>query len=263
MHPHYDHPQPLLGHLLELRRRLIYSLLVFLLAAMGCYMLATPIFDLLVRPLATLLSEQGLERHLIYTGLTEAFITYLKVACFAGFITTFPFLACQLWLFIAPGLYRHERKLLFLVLAGTPILFILGGCFAYFYILPAAYKFFLSFETPGGSNSLPILLEPRVAEYLSFVMRLILAFGLSFQLPILMTVLSSLNLIRSQSLIKYWRIAIVTIFAIAAVITPPDMLSMIGLAIPLIVLYGLSIGLVKLVERNRDKEDPDSCLISN
>lgn len=259
----HDHHQPLVEHLLELRRRVIYSLCAFTLAMAACYLIATPIFEILVQPLAKLLQDQGLQRHLIYTGLTEAFITYLKVAGFAGFILSFPFIASQLWLFIAPGLYKHERKILSLVLIGTPALFVCGACFAYFFILPAAYQFFLSFESNGGNGTLPILLEPRVGEYLSFVMRLILAFGLSFQLPILLTMLASLKIITSQSLLKFWRIAIVTIFAIAAVITPPDMLSMIGLAIPLMILYGLSIGLVKIVERHRDKKDNDECLISN
>ena len=151
-------------------------------------------------------------------------------------------------MFIAPGLYRKERKVFIPLLIATPVLFLIGAAFAYYVIFPAAYAFFLSFETPGSTGQLPIQLEAKVNEYLSFVMRLVFAFGISFELPVLLTLLANVGMVGSQGLITKWRFAVVGIFVIAAVITPPDMLIMIGLAIPLIVLYGISILMVRWVE---------------
>jgi sec-independent protein translocase protein TatC len=256
-----DKPQPLINHLVELRQRLIHSFLAFIGCSVISYFFADTLFQILVRPLANLLQQQGLERRLIYTGLTEAFLTYLKIAAFSGFFFAFPYIASQLWFFIAPGLYHRERRFIQFILIATPILFILGSAFAYFIVFPQAYTFFLSFEMPGANGMLPIQLEPRVGEYLTFVMRLIIAFGLSFQLPVILTLLAATGLITTQKLLRHWRIAIVAIFTIAAIITPPDLFSMIGLAIPLLFLYGLSIFLVKLFER-RSLKEPDICLTS-
>ena len=242
-----DHPQPLIEHLVELRQRLIYALIGFFAAFALCYAYSEEIFQFLVQPLATLLQEKG-HRRLIYTGLTEAFLTYIKVAAFSAAFLSFPVVASQLWMFIAPGLYRTERKVFVPLLLATPLLFLIGAAFAYYVIFPAAYAFFLSFETPGSTGQLPIQLEAKVNEYLSFVMRLIFAFGISFELPVLLTLLANVGIVTSQGLITKWRFAVVGIFIVAALITPPDMLSMIGLAIPLIVLYGLSILMVKWVE---------------
>jgi sec-independent protein translocase protein TatC len=242
-----DTPQPLLQHLLELRHRLIYALLGFFAAFILCYLYAEEIFQFLVQPLATLLQERG-HRRLIYTGLTEAFLTYIKVAAFAAAFLSFPVIASQLWMFIAPGLYRKERKVFVPLLIATPALFLMGAAFAYYVIFPTAYAFFLSFETPGSTGQLPIQLEAKVNEYLSFVMRLIFAFGVSFELPVLLTLLANVGMVTSQGLITKWRFAIVGIFVVAALITPPDMLSMVGLAIPLIILYGVSILMVRWVE---------------
>lgn len=246
-----DLPKPILDHLLELRKRLIYSIVAFVLLTAACYPFAETIFQFLLQPLGELLQEKKLERKLIYTGLSEAFITYLKISLFSGFFLAFPFIASQVWFFIAPGLYKDERKILRVILVATPVLFVAGVIFAYKFIFPAAYGFFLSFETPGNGTALPIQLEPRVAEYLSFVMKLLLAFGVSFELPVFISVCASVGLITSHTLIKYWRIAVVIIFAIAAIVTPPDILSMIGLAVPLVALYGLSILMVKLIEHRR------------
>lgn len=242
-----DTPQPLLSHLLELRQRLIYASIGFFGAFLLCYAYAEEIFQFLVHPLATLLQEKG-SRRLIYTGLTEAFLTYIKVAAFAAAFLSFPVIASQLWMFIAPGLYRKERKVFIPLLMATPLLFLIGAAFAYYVIFPLAYTFFLSFETPGSTGQLPIQLEAKVNEYLSFVMRLIFAFGISFELPVLLTLLANVGMVSSQGLITRWRFAVVGIFIIAAVITPPDMLSMVGLAIPLIILYGISILMVRWVE---------------
>ncbi|MBM3468329.1 MAG: twin-arginine translocase subunit TatC [Alphaproteobacteria bacterium] len=242
-----DHPQPLLHHLLELRQRLIYSLLGFFAAFVLCYAYAESIFHFLVHPLTILLQEKGHHR-LIYTGLTEAFLTYIKVAAFAAAFLSFPVVASQFWLFIAPGLYHQERKVFIPLLIATPVLFIVGAFFAYYVIFPLAYSFFLSFESPGSINQLPIQLEAKINEYLSFVMRLIFSFGVSFELPVLLTLLANVGMISSRGLIEKWRFAIIGIFIIAAVITPPDILSMVGLAIPLIILYGISILMVRSVE---------------
>lgn len=245
--PH-DTPQPLLLHLLELRQRLIYASIGFFIAFVLCYAFAEDIFCFLVQPLATLLQEKGHHR-LIYTGLTEAFLTYIKVSAFAAAFLSFPVIASQLWMFLAPGLYRQERKVFIPLLIATPILFLIGAAFAYYIVFPVAYAFFLSFETPGSTNQLPIQLEAKVNEYLSFVMRLIFAFGISFELPVLLTLLANVGMVTAQGLITKWRFAIVGIFIVAAIVTPPDMLSMVGLAIPLIILYGVSILMVRWVER--------------
>lgn len=248
-----DQPQPLLDHLLELRKRLIYSLIAFFCIFSVCYTYSEEIFQFLVRPLSRLLEGKGEGRRLIYTGLTEAFLTYIKVSAFAAAFIAFPLIATQVWQFIAPGLYKNEKKLFVGLLAATPFLFLLGAVFAYTIIFPAAYEFFLSFETNAGY--LPIQLEAKVNEYLSFVMRLIFAFGICFELPILLTLLASVGMITAETLISKWRIAIVSIFAIAAFITPPDIISMLGLALPLVILYGLSIIMVKLLSKRQLKTD--------
>ena len=175
--------RPLLEHLIELRRRLIYSVVALLLAFIGCYFVAEQIYAFLVQPLADVLEGQE-GRRLIYTGLTEAFFTYLKVAFFAALCISFPIIAAQLWIFVAPGLYRNEKLAFLPFLILTPLLFFAGAALVYYFIFPLAWKFFLSFETVGGATALPIQLEAKVNEYLSLVMKLIFAFGLSFQLPL-------------------------------------------------------------------------------
>ncbi|RZI46105.1 twin-arginine translocase subunit TatC [Candidatus Finniella inopinata] len=248
-----DQPKPLLDHLLELRKRLIYSLIGFVIVFSICYVYSENIFQFLVRPLAQLLQTKGGGRRLIYTGLTEAFLTYIKVAAFAAAFISFPLMAIQVWRFIAPGLYHNERNLFIGLLATTPVLFLLGAGFAYTIIFPTAYEFFLSFESNAGH--LPIQLEAKVNEYLSFVMRLIFAFGICFELPVVLTLLASVGLITAETLVNKWRIAVVVIFAISAFITPPDIVSMLGLALPLIMLYGFSIMMVKVLAKRRAKKD--------
>jgi sec-independent protein translocase protein TatC len=245
-----DRQLPLLDHLIEFRNRLMYSAIAIFLGFIVCYFFAEHIYQFLVQPLADIYQGQT-GRRMIYTGLAEAFFTYVKVAFWAGSFLTFPFVAIQLWLFIAPGLYRTEKRAFLPFLAATPVLFFLGGAMVYYFIFPLAWRFFLSFETPGGNGTLPIELEARVGEYLSLVMKLIFAFGLSFQLPVALTLMGRVGLISADALARNRRYAIVGVFVAAAVITPPDIISQIGLAIPILVLYEISIIAVRMVERRR------------
>jgi sec-independent protein translocase protein TatC len=245
-----DRQMPLLDHLIELRNRLMYSCAAILVGFLICYLFAEEIYAFLVRPLAEIYEGQT-GRRMIYTGLAEAFFTYLKVAFWAGAFITFPFVATQLWMFIAPGLYRNEKQAFLPFLAATPILFFLGGAMVYYVIFPLAWRFFVSFESPGGEGTLPIELEARVGEYLSLVMKLIFAFGLCFQLPVALTLMGRVGLITSQQLAGSRKYAIVAVFVVAAILTPPDVISQVGLAIPILILYELSIIAVRMVEKRR------------
>jgi sec-independent protein translocase protein TatC len=232
--------QALLLHLVELKRRMVISLLAFLLASVACYMVAADIYAFLVQPLADAFPSPE-HRRLIYTGLTEAFVAYLRLAVFAGFFVAFPVIATQLYLFLAPGLYKTERRALVPYLVAAPTLFLTGAAFVYYFIFPAAWKFFLGFESAGSAGGLPIQLETRVADYLSIVMHLMLAFGLSFQLPVVLVLLVKAGIMSLEQLRRGRRYAIVIIVTVAAFITPPDMFSQIALSVPLYLLYEISI----------------------
>jgi sec-independent protein translocase protein TatC len=237
-------------HLAELRTRLMFSFVVFTVAFCICYYFAKDIYAFLVEPLAHIYENQS-GRKLIYTGLTEAFFTYISVAFYAALFISFPFIASQIYIFLAPGLYKRERKMLLPFLVATPVLFLMGGALVYYFIIPAAWTFFVSFESIGATGDLPIQLEAKVSEYLSLVMSLIMAFGMAFQMPILLGLLAKVGLISSTALIKKRRYAIVLIFLIAAFITPPDVISQIGLALPMMLLYECSIFLCKRIEKNK------------
>lgn len=240
--PINDKPMPLIDHLMELRTRLLWSVGAFIIAFAVCYYFSTQIYGFLARPLANILFEQGGgDRRMIFTALYEAFFTYLKVAFFGATFFSFPIWATQLWLFVAPGLYRSEKRAVLPFLMASPFLFLLGAALAYYFIFPLAWHFFISFETPAGAGSVPIQLEAKVSEYLSLVMHMILAFGIAFQMPVLLTLLCKVGILNVDSLRKGRRYAIVGMFVLAAIITPPDVISQIGLAVPLILLYEISI----------------------
>ena len=213
----------------------------------------------MVAPLADVLEQMGGQRRLIFTALHEAFFTYIKVAFFAALFLSFPFLAIQVWMFIAPGLYKNEKRAFAPFLIATPILFFMGGALVYYFVFPLAWKFFLSFEASGGVGVLPIQLEAKVDQYLSLVMRLIFAFGLCFELPVVMTLLGRVGLVTSKGMREKRKYAIVVTFIVAAILTPPDVISQIGLALPTMLLYEISIYSVKMIERSRgdDVEDED------
>jgi sec-independent protein translocase protein TatC len=247
--PIHDKPMPLLEHLIELRRRLLWSAAAFVLAFGICYYFSKPIYSFLAHPLAAALAEHGgSNQHLIFTALYEAFFTYIKVAVFGGMFVAFPVIAGQVWLFVAPGLYRSEKRALLPFLVATPVLFLMGAALAYYVIFPTAWRFFLSFQTPTGGGGLPIELEAKVGEYLDLVMKLILAFGVAFQLPVALTLLAKVGIVTSAGLKKFRKYAIVAMFAIAAVLTPPDVFTQTGLAVPMILLYEVSIICARFVE---------------
>ena len=243
---------PLMDHIVELRNRLMYSVAALFVVFLATYFFAQDIYGFLVQPLADILADQeGGNRRLIYTALHEAFFTYIKVSFFAALFIAFPFIANQFWRFVAPGLYREEKKTLLPYLILSPILFFIGGALVYYFIFPLAWKFFISFETPDIAGGVAIQLEAKVNEYLSLVMRLIFAFGISFQLPILLTLMAHAGLATSRGLAAKRKYALVMVFIAAAILTPPDLISQIGLAIPIIILYEASIVSVRMVEKSK------------
>jgi len=241
---------PLLDHLIELRGRLLRSFVYFLIAFGLAFSQADKVFDFLVQPLV---EASGNGARLIYTKLYDAFLVEIRVAAFAAFCIAFPFIANELWRFVAPGLYRREQKALLPFLLATPILFTCGAAMAYYMVMPAAFRFFLGFQQDGGAGGIDREALPAMGEYLDLVMSLILAFGIAFLLPVLLMLLERAGIVSRKNLIAGRRYAVVGSFVVAAVLTPPDLWSQLALAIPLILLYELSIIAIWFTERRRAK----------
>ena len=239
----------LIDHITELRKRLLWSFFYIIIVFIICFYFADNLFAFLAKPLVNLMdTEKG--QGFIYTALQEAFFTELKIAFFFALFFSFPLIAIQIWKFIAPGLYKNEKKAFLPFLIATPVLFFAGGSLVYYLIAPIAWKFFISYQNVN-STGIPIRLEAKMSEYLSLMMRFIFAFGLAFQLPVVISLLAKANLVTHSTLKKFRKYAIVIAFLSAAFLTPPDPFSQISLALPIILLYEISIYLAKIIQKNK------------
>ncbi len=252
----------LMEHLTELRNRIGIIFLSFLVLFFLCFIrpfgggsfnAADYVYFWLQAPLAEILSERG--GRMIFTGLHEGFFTQVKVAFFISISITFPLILLQVWRFVAPGLYKNERSAFMPFLIATPILFAMGAAMVYYLVIPLAWDFFLSFEMVGGEGTLPIEVEPRISEYLSLVMRLMFAFGVSFELPVILLLLTKAGIVTSSGLARNRKYAILIAFIAAAILTPPDVISQVMLAIPVILLYEISIIGSRFFNKNKDFEN--------
>lgn len=250
-----DNKMPLMDHLRELRSRLMYSVAAFIVAFGFCFYFARDIYAFLADPLMRTLAERGQDTGMIYTALWEAFFTEIKVAFYAGLCLSFPFISYQLWIFIAPGLYRNEKKAFLPFLIATPFLFVAGAAMVYYAIFPLAWDFFLSFQNDGTDGGVRQELLPKINEYLSIVMKMIFAFGLAFELPVMLTLMAKVGIVSAKGLASKRKYAIVIIVTVSAIITPPDVFSQIGLSIPLYGLFEVSIWLARMIERQREAKE--------
>ncbi|MGX8013555.1 twin-arginine translocase subunit TatC [Mesorhizobium sp. ORM8.1] len=248
---------PLIEHLIELRRRLIWSLGGFFVAFLVCFFFAKRLFNLLVVPFKWATQWAGLDPHkveLIYTAPQEFFFTQVKLAMFGGMVIAFPLIATQIYKFIAPGLYKNERNAFLPFLIASPLLFLMGASLVYFFFTPMVMWFFLAMQQAGTNDQVQISLLPKVSEYLSLIMTLIFSFGLVFQLPVVTSLLTRVGMLSSKALAEKRKWAIVLSFVVAAVLTPPDPMSQCGLAIPTIILYEVAIWSARMIERSQERE---------
>jgi sec-independent protein translocase protein TatC len=265
---------PLIEHLAELRTRLIWCIVAFAICMIGAFAVAQPIFNFLALPLMEAMRDFGQEPELIYTGLQQGFMVQVRISIFGGFVAAFPIIAYQLWRFVAPGLYRQEKRAFMPFLVASPVLFVMGAAFAYYAVLPLAFDFFLGFQQFGAGfgaaeletiegaieegalidEGLTVQFLGTINEYLGLTMQFVVAFGLCFQLPVLLTLMGKAGLVSAQALKDTRRYAIVGILVLAAIVTPPDVVTQVILFAVVYSLYEISIWLVTLVERQRERE---------
>jgi sec-independent protein translocase protein TatC len=253
---------PLVEHLAELRTRLIRSVLAFVVFMVVGFTIARPIFNFLVIPLSDALNDFGQRPELIYTGLQQGFMVHVRISIFGGFVMAFPIIAHQLWRFVAPGLYRQEKRAFLPFLVASPALFAIGAAFAYLVVLPLAFRFFLGFQQfgaedlvgAGPGDDVTIQFLGTINEYLGLTMKFIIAFGLCFQLPVLLTLMGKAGLVSADGLANTRKYAMVGILVLAAIVTPPDVITQVILFAVVYGLYEISIVLVRMVERKRERE---------
>ena len=245
-----DKPMPLLEHLAELRTRLLWSAGGFLIAFFVCYHFSFQIYEFIAHPLVQVLKSRGEEPRLIYTALYEAFFTYIKVSVYAAAFISFPIISTQVWLFIAPGLYRSEKRALLPFIAATPILFLGGAALAYYFIFPMAFRFFLSFQTPAhhaAADGMKIELMARVSDYLGLVMKLVFAFGVAFEVPVAIVLMVWMGFSSPGKLKKLRPYALLAAFFVGFLLAPPDVVSMTLLALPVYMLYELGMIMARIM----------------
>ena len=247
---------PLIEHLTELRSRLIRSVVAFALCMIAAFTVATHIFNFLANPIVEILKENGQSPDLIFTGLQQGFMVNIRISLFGGFMVSFPYISFQLWKFVAPGLYKNEKRAFLPFLLASPLLFLLGASFAFYIVMPLAFDFFIGFQQENAdvSDLVGITYLGTINEYLGLTMKFIIAFGLCFQLPVLLTLMGKVGLISSEVLAKSRKYAVVGILVLAAIVTPPDVITQIILFTVVYALYEVSVLLVKWVEKKKEKD---------